>query len=292
MEFSAFERISGGFNHLGECPVWSVEEQALYWVDILAPAVFRWDPSTNETLHWAMPDHIGSLALHQDGGLVVALRNGLFHFNQKSHDLTELKRAPYDGTRLRFNDGRCDRAGRFWVGSMNEWDESPTAQLYCYDGRELLSREANIRTSNGLAFSPDDRTLYFSDSPTRTIVSYDFSLHGERISGKRAFAELPKEFGVADGAAVDADGCYWITLAGASKLARFTPGGRLERVYDLPISIPTMCAFGGSNLETLFITSAYVGLTPAHRAAEPLAGALFAMHPGVNGIREPKFQPL
>lgn len=280
-----WEQVTPARDTLGECPVWSAAEQALWWVDIYAPALQRLDPYTGEVRRWDLPEHVGSFAFCGDGGLLLALRSGLARFDPADGTLTRCAPAPYDIARLRFNDGRCDRTGRFWVGSMAE-DGAPDAALYSHArGGGLIEQVAGVRISNGLGFSPDGRTLYHADTPTRRIEAHTLDSDGT-LHGRRTFIELPPGLGLPDGAAVDADGCYWIALLHPGAVARFTPAGVLDRLLPIPVNMPTMPAFGGRDLDTLFVTSATIHLDEAGRAAEPLAGSVFALRPGVQGLPE------
>jgi len=279
----------------GEGPVWSVAEQKLYWVDIEEPALHRFDPKTNSDEHWRMPSEIGAFALCEDGRILAALRTGLLLIDLRTNASELLAEPPYDPLTHRFNDGKCDSQGRFWVGTMFKPldgaragpETAPTA-LYAFDGRSLIESEASAVISNGLAWSPDERTLYFADSYSQEVRRYDFDAASGALSGESEFARLDK--GVPDGAAVDQEGCYWSAIYDGGRVVRFRPDGSIERELRLPVSEPTMCAFGGSDLRDLYITSASSGLTPEKRAREPLAGALFCYRAGVPGIAPHAFR--
>ena len=273
---------------LGECPVWSVRDQALYWIDIEAPSVLRFDPASGETREWPMPTHPGAIALYSDGSLMVALRTGLRRFGPATGSLTHLADPDYDPETTRYNDGRCDRRGRFWIGSMYEPRDKATAKLYRYEKDVgLVAVFEGITVSNGLAWSPDGLTMYHADTPTRTVFAYDYDPDTGTPSRKRPFASVPENMGKPDGAAVDANGGYWSALVRGGAIARFTPDGNLDRVIDLPVSRPTMCCFGGRDLETLYVTSIGHGLDARERESHPEGGALLALTPGVKGLPEP-----
>jgi len=280
--------------HLGESPVWSVEEQALYWVDIGhwpgsgAPAsVNRFDPASGTTRQWPMPQPVGCMALDVSGGAVVALVSGMHHLDFTTQALTPLAPATYDVSIARLNDGKCDRAGRFWVGDCLAKEGS--GYLYCLRGNELQAQLDGITAANGLAWSPDNRIMYFADSRQRTVWAFDYDLERGTMSNRRVFVQAPSGV-VLDGAAVDAEGGYWIALYNTGKIARYRPDGTLDREIRLPVTRPTMMAFGGRDLATLYITTASHRLTKEELAAQPLAGGIFALEPGVRGLPEPKFE--
>jgi sugar lactone lactonase YvrE len=282
---------------VGESPVWSVAEQALYWVDIEERIIRRFDWTTGGVLSWSCAERVGCIALHADGGLLAAMETGLFHVElQANGDLRARCVAgvqhPRDG--MRFNDGRCDRAGRFWSGTMLR-DMSlgvPAGRLYRHDARGLSEPLVDaLITPNGLAFSPDGRTMYLSDShpSVQRIWAFDLDAEG-RPNGRREFVDMNAYPGRPDGAAVDAEGCYWICANDAGLVHRFTPAGKLDRSISVPVSKPSMCAFGGPGLEHLFITS----ITPAKPASgydAALDGAVFIAQPGVKGLAERPFSP-
>jgi sugar lactone lactonase YvrE len=272
----------------GENPVWSPDEAALYWIDITAPALHRLDPATGANRSWAMPAAIGAFALMGGGRALVALRSGLAVLDLASGTLAPRAAAPYDVASCRFNDGRCDRSGRFWVGTMRESGTGPVG-LYRYDRSGLVQQADGIGQANGIAFSPDDQLLYHADTLARTISAYRFDRDHGRLGERRVFVRVAPERGKPDGAAVDAEGCYWSACHGAGMLARYRPDGTLDREILLPVSQPTMMAFGGADLDLLFVTSERHGLDAAQLAREPLAGGIFRIAAGVRGLPEPLF---
>jgi sugar lactone lactonase YvrE len=285
---SAIECLLDAKAGTGENPVWSPDEGALYWIDIRAPALHRLDPATGASRSWTMPDSIGAFALMSGGRALVALRAGLAVLDLATGTLAPCAAAPYDPATCRFNDGHCDRAGRFWVGSMRESGTGPVG-LYRYDRSGLVQQADGIGQANGLAFSPDDRLLYHADTLARTIYAYPFDRHRGSIGERRTFVRVAAERGKPDGAAVDEEGCYWSACHGAGRLARYRPDGALDREILLPVSQPTMMAFGGADLDTLFVTSERHGLDAASLAREPLAGGIFRVAAGVRGLPEPAF---
>jgi sugar lactone lactonase YvrE len=281
-------RIGEVTDMLGEGPVWCPIEQALYWVDIPAPAVRRWRASTGEVTTWPMPESVGSLALC-DGGILVALRGSISVFNPVTGGFTAVGKPRDDGVDMRFNDGKCDRQGRFWVGSMPDGARAPRGRLYRHDAAGGIKAVLDgIAIPNSLCWSPDGRTMYFADSQQHTIWAFPYDTATGEIGERRVFVRTePPE--VPDGGTVDAEGYLWSARFGGSRIVRHAPDGRVDRVIDLPASQVTSCAFGGADLGTLFITTARHRLTDEQRRAEPLAGALLAMEPGVRGLPEPRY---
>jgi sugar lactone lactonase YvrE len=275
---------------LGECPVWSVAEQALYWVDINAPALNRFDPATGRHTAMRMPDSIGCFALRERGGFVVALRSG-FWFARTDGTLTEkVADAPYDTSHHRFNDGRCDAQGRFWAGYMNERRDANTAALVRLDPDRVVTRVIEgMIISNGLAFSPDGATMYHTDTPSRVIDAWDFDAASGTPSNRRTFHRFVAEDDRPDGAAVDSAGCYWTALYRGGKVVRLSPAGAVLAEFPIPAMCPTMCAFGGPDLTTLYVTSARQFRSADELARLPHSGGIFAMTVEVPGLPEPAF---
>jgi len=275
---------------LGEGPVWSVDEQVLYWVDINAPALNRFDPATGINAAWPMPQSIGSFVLRASGGFVAAMRDGFWLVSRDGRPLRRIVGAPYDPAHHRFNDGRADPQGRFWAGSMNEKRDANTACLYRLDPNlELAAMIPGVMISNGLAWSPDARTMYHSDTPARTVWAWDFDAATGAIANRRVFAHFDGDKDRPDGAAVDREGCYWSAFYGAGKVVRLSPAGERLAEYPLAAMAPTMCAFGGPDLKTLFVTSARQRRDAEELERLPQSGGIFAMRVDVPGLPEPKF---
>ena len=288
---------------LGEAPVWCPREQVLYWLDICAPALHRFDPKTGAdevfpsptALHkWDQP--VGSFALRERGGLVMACRDGFAFYDldtgvSQSGDVTGLLRVinevEADLPENRFNDGKCDRRGRFWAGSYNI-PENPAGNLYRLDPDLTVHRmETGITCSNGLGWSLDDSIMYYADSNTYRIDAFDFDSETGAIENRRPFAEMGEKLGQPDGLTVDAEDFVWCVTEGY--LARFDPDGGTEQVIEMPVPNPTSCIFGGEDLEVLYVTSARTFLTAAQIKEAPQSGDLFALEPGVRGLPEPRF---
>jgi sugar lactone lactonase YvrE len=277
----------------GESPVWCPEEQVLYWVDIPGCRLHRFDPASGDDRAYDMPAPIGCVALRGSGGLLVALKTGLFGFVPASGALEPLAEPPDDHPSARFNDGRCDHQGRFWVSTMREPPdpEARPGKLYRFDAEHRLrAMVSSLAIGNGLAFSPDGRTLYHSDShaSVQTIWAWDLDPADGTIGNRRIFATTHDTAGRPDGAAVDADGCYWVAANDGWQLIRYTPQGRIDRTIRLPVRRPTMLAFGGRELDVVFVTSM---LPQPHDppADQPQAGGLFALSVGIQGLPEPRF---
>jgi sugar lactone lactonase YvrE len=283
------ERIGTQLCGVGESPVWRAAEQSFYWTDIPGRALWRWTPANGAIDHWALPQMAGCIAPRGDGWL-LAMEDGLYACGPLVAGQACLPQSlvcvQHGAPGMRFNDGRCDRQGRFWAGTM-VMDMSLASQagrLYRHDGGDALHAVIdNLIVPNGLAFSPDGRTLYLSDShPARQVVwAYDYDTDTGVPSNRRVF--IPKlPAGRPDGAAVDADGGYWICGNEAGRIYRYTPDGRLDRSVDVPAPRVAMCAFGGPDLDVLFVTS----IRPADAAPGSLAGAVFALRPGARGLEE------
>lgn len=283
----------------GESPTWCPERRRLFWVDMREPSLHEFDPATGRDESWVMPAWIGGYGL-EAGGAVVALRTGLHRFDFETGALDHLAPPPCDSRRFLLNDGKCDPAGRFLVGPMyhplapgdRQPGAAPAAPLWRYDGGGRWTGVTEpVGTSNGLAWSPDGRTMYHADTQQRTIWTYDYDLATGAIAGKRVFARVEEggQEGGPDGAAVDRDGFYWCAVFGGGCLLRFDPGGRLERRVAMPVQFPTMPAFGGERLDTVYVTSATWPLSEEDRRRRPEEGGLFAFAAPVPGLPAARF---
>ncbi|WP_203076688.1 SMP-30/gluconolactonase/LRE family protein [Falsiroseomonas ponticola] len=274
---------------LGEGPLW--HQGRLHWVDILAPALHRSDPETGEDQVTPVEELVAALAPRRGGGLVAAARGGVRALDGRG--LGAVLAAPLaEGAGLRLNDGKCDRAGRFWVGSL-ALDSTPDAgALHRIDADGSAQvMQAGLHVANGIGFSPDDLVLYLADSAARRIDAFDFDVATGGIANRRPFARFAEGEGVPDGLTVDAEGFVWVALWDGWRVARFAPDGRPDRVIHLPVPRPTSVAFGGEGFGTLFVTSARVRLSAAELAAAPLSGSVFAIETGgLRGLPEPDFQ--
>jgi sugar lactone lactonase YvrE len=277
---------------LGESPVWAAEEQALYWVDIYAPALHRLDPATGATHTWRMPQSIGCFGLRQRGGAVVALRDGFYLFDFDSGALTPLAKPETDQRGTRFNDGKVSPDGRFWAGTMDEEALSrPLGALYRLDPDGSCHKMVdNLIVSNGLAWGPDGKTMFHSDSKGQRIFAYDYDTSTGTIANGRVIARPSEEIGRPDGGAADMAGYYWSAGISAGVLNRWAPDGRLDRQIELPCAAPTMPCFGGPDMKTIFITSLRHNLSAGKLAAKPQSGGIFAMRVDVPGVPVARFK--
>ncbi|AOJ85336.1 gluconolactonase (plasmid) [Burkholderia sp. MSMB0856] len=299
MERLSVEFADGGdtcVTTVGESPVWHAEEAALYWVDIPARTILRIDPVTGVRHRWTVPEQIGCIAPAGPGRLIAGLESGIFEIEFDisapvpvvGRTIARRLAAPdFARPGMRFNDGRCDRQGRFWAGTMVQdvTAANPAGGLHRYTSADGLRGPfvAGLIVQNGLAWSPDGRTMYLSDSHAsrRVIWAFDYDVDDGQPSCQRVFANLHDHAGRPDGAAVDESGCYWTCANDAGLLLRFSPDGRLDRAIALPFAKPAMCAFGGVGLDTLFVTSIRLpGCAP-----DAPDGRLVALRPGVRGCR-------
>ena len=289
------ELILDARNATGESPVWSTTQQALYWVDIPAKRLHRWSPADGKEQSWQASQMLACIAQAGDGHWIAAMENGLFAITPHadgSLDSRLLASVTHAQPGMRFNDGRCDRQGRFWAGTMlmDMAAGAPVGAMYRYNAGQTEPLTAQLQgfiVPNGLAFSPDGNTLYLSDShpDVQKIWAFDYDTDSGTPHNRRLFVDMTQHPGRPDGAAVDADGCYWICGNDAGLIHRFTPEGKLDRSLAVPVKKPAMCAFGGADLDTLFVTS----IRPAGDLADqPLAGGVFALRPGVKGLPEPR----
>jgi sugar lactone lactonase YvrE len=277
---------------LAESPVWSAEEQALYWVDILAAVLHRLDPATGDTRSWALPKRIGSFGLREAGGAVVALEDGfhLLDFDTGALSFVAAPEPQLPGTR--FNDGKVSPDGRFWAGTMDEEALSrPIGALYRLDPDGTLHRMVEgLIVSNGLAWTADGRTMYHSDSKGKVVWAYDYDPASGTIAHRRVIARPSEKVGRPDGAATDLEGFYWSAGISAGVLNRWAPDGRLDRTIPLPCSNPTMPCFGGPDMRTIFVTSLRHDLPAEVLAAKPLSGGIFAVRVDVPGVPVARFK--
>ncbi len=275
----------------GERPAWSIARQRLIWVDIRGPNLHEFNPADGSDRFWQMPSWIGCHALTTKGA-VVALRTGLYHLDIEANILTQMAMAPFDSRRFIFNDGRCDRRGRFFAGTMyvplkpapdvDASNQCTPLRRYDGDGR-WSDATPPVATANGLAWSPDGATMYHADTGAKLIWAYDYDEASGTPSNRRRFVDLTESAGAPDGAVIDADGFYWCAIFGGGELLRFDPAGRLERRVAMPTKYPTMPALGGADLKTLYVTSANWPLPAAQRGHTP-DGDLYALEAPCAGL--------
>ncbi len=277
---------------VGESPVWSPSEHRLYWCDITGQKIHRYDPESgkNETFH--LPEPVTAIALCSLGSLLLSLKKDFALYDLESGQLTYRGDPEQDKPENRFNDAKCDRQGRFWAGTMDnvKW-KSPAGALYRFDPDGTIScHQRNVCCANGMGWSPDNRTMYFTESFRYAVYAYDFDAETGTISNRREFASLdPASGGFPDGLTVDAEGHVWSVHNAIGKVVRYSPEGKIECEVRLPVPRPCGCIFGGENLDVLYITTARETLTPEQISQYPLSGSLFAVNPGVRGIPETPF---
>jgi sugar lactone lactonase YvrE len=264
----------------------------LYWIDIAGLAVHQFDPGKKLHRAWSLPSEPGCVALCAEGGLLVAMRFGLGLFDTTNGALTMLADAPYDTAKMRFNDGRCDAAGRLWVGTLYEPRDQALGPLYCIERDEIRDSGKRAIVSNGVAFSIDSRTLYHTDTSAHRITAYDFDLVSGTAGGGRVFQQFSVDKsrrdygGRPDGAAVDSEDAYWCAMYEGGRILRFSASGELLREIKLPVRCPTMVAFGDADLRTLYITSARRNRSAEELERLPLSGCVLSLRVDVPGLLE------
>ena len=298
MATDKFEVVHDAPMLVGESPTWHEVESALYWVDINGLTVNRVHPASGKFTSWKMGSEPSALAVDGDNNLMVATRKGLICLNTTSGKETPVAEAPYDTAIVRFNDGRVDPAGRFWIGTMYEPRDQPAAEMYVLEHGQLRRAWAGGMTnSNGLAWSLDGRTMFHADTTTHRIDCYDFDPGTGVQSNGRTLLSFPTDKSAAgyggrpDGATVDSEGAYWVAMFEGGRILRIAPDGEILRELALPLRCPTSVAFGGSDLRTLYITSASHGRSADELAKYPLSGKVLSIRADVAGREEPEYQP-
>jgi sugar lactone lactonase YvrE len=275
---------------LGEAPLWSEDEQALIWLDMRGATLNSFDPISGRNRVWQLPAaHPGSFTFCA-GGIALATNTGMFRFGFSSEKFERIGDVPLDPAVFRFNDGKADRQGRFWIGSMllDFKHEGPgQGTYYRFEAGQWTPFIEGIRVPNGTAFSPDGTIMYRAETMARVIIAYAYDPATGTPSKPRTFASFPDGFGIPDGATVDSEGGYWVAVpfGDSGRIARFTPDGRLDLHIELPVLAGTMVAFGGKDMSTLFITTGSIEAV-MNREPSPLGGDLFAVETGFRGIAE------
>jgi len=278
---------------LGESPLWHPHEQALYWCDIPGHALNRFDPSTARHQRWGFETDVASCSPMREGGLLLAMRDGLWHFDPSTGVRRELAAAPYDPKVERFNDGKCSPQGEFWTGTLYEPRDPALAAVYRYDGQGLQRMVGDITNGNGLGWSPDGCTLYYSDTKAHTVYAHDVEPDAGRLGARRVFAKFPVKQadqrlddygGRPDGAAVDALGRYWCAMFEGQRLLCLSPAGEVVQELRLPVRCATMPCFGGADLKTLYITTSREKRPPEELESQPWAGRVLSLRVDVPGL--------
>ena len=276
---------------VGEGPLWDEERQVLYWVDILSSLLYIYDPATGENRALDVGRHVGTVVTRASGGLMLAVREGFASFDLETQELTLIADPEAHITGNRFNDGKCDPAGRFWAGTMAY--ENPTNQGSLYRLNTDLSVNkmfGDVAISNGIIWSLDHTTMYYIDTLRKNVRAFDYDVETGDISNERVIINVPEEIGMPDGMAIDSEGMLWVAHYGGSCVSRWNPStAQLLEKIDLPVTQVTACAFGGPNLDTLFITSAAQELDAAELERQPLAGGLFSIKTPYQGVPSFRF---
>lgn len=275
---------------LGEGPTWLPKERKLAFVDILAPSIIVADPQDGSFRAHPMPELASAVVPRRRGGFLAAMQTGLKAVDLESGKIATVAAPEAGKPGNRFNDGKCDRRGRFFAGTLAIDTTPGHGSLYRLDpdgGCAMV--DTGFHISNGLGWSPDDRTFYFTDSGVRRIHRYDYDIETGAVAGRRTFVDLPEGVGVPDGIAVDAEGFVWSAHWDGWCVTRYDPDGKVDRVINLPVPRPTSCAFGGPDLATLYVTSARIRLSAQQLAEAPLSGSVFAVQAGVRGLPETPF---
>ncbi len=272
---------------LGECPLWHAPTSTLTWIDVPGHIVRRLDTSSGRTQAWPVESEPGCVALTGDGcDMIVPVRNRIFRIEVASGRQTLLATAPFDPLSHRFNDGRCDSRGRFWMGVFNERRDAPSAGLWCLDRGELRPGPQGVVLSNGVAFSPDERWLYQSDTVGKAIYRYPYDIATGTCGERQLFADLANEDGTPDGASVDRQGRIWAALYGGGALIALSEEGAIVQRLALPVKCPTMPGFGGADMHTLFIATSRYKRPAGEFEATPLAGSMLTLRMPVAGQTE------
>ena len=276
-------------NYLGESPLWHSGEQALYWINCEnPPQVHRWNPKTEAHAIWPMPQRVGGIAFQPSGQLLIALSDGLYDYDIASGGLDLRVRSPLP-SHVSLHECQCDRQGRLWIGSYDhhfspENRHAGDGFIFRLEGDTLVPEIGDISVANGMAFSPEGDVMYVADSRTRSVEAFDLDPITGKLSNRRAFLQLQEGEGFVDGATIDARGGYWLAAVGAGALRHYLPDGRLDRVIQLPVSNPTKPAFGGAELDTLYVTTTRLNIGVGSEAN----GGIYALQPGEHGIAEPE----
>lgn len=270
---------------LGEGGIWHPSENKLYWIDIEGKELHIFNPKDKTDIVLRVGERVGTVVPVSGGGALVALQTGIHFINTKTGELHFLAN-PLPHQNIRFNDGKCDPAGRFWVGSMHLDQTTGAASMYRLDADGSIHEMFDdVSISNGITWSADAKTMYYVDSPLNRIDAFDYNIESGAIKNRRVIVTIADELGGPDGMTIDEEGKLWVALWGGNGVGRFDPAsGKLLQKIDVPAPHITSCAFGGEHLDTLYITSAREGLTEQQLKQYPLSGGLFSIIPGVNGV--------
>ena len=273
-----------------EGPVWSDQEQKLYWTDIESRALWRLDPGPGAAVSWNMPRKVCSLAFRERGGLLIAFEKSLSFYDLEARAEKPICGVETGLSTTRLNDGRCDRQGRFVVGGFDSSERGLSAAYRLDLDLSLHRLFGGLSSANSTCFSIDGRTMYYADSPHAVIWAFDYDTEAGTPGNRRVFCDFRGQPGIPDGSVIDAEGCLWNAQWNGSRVVRYRPDGSIDRVIEVPCRCPTSVAFGGRAMDTLFITTSRLILTEEEARLEPLAGTLLAVRPGVKGLPETPFR--
>lgn len=287
---SIIDVADSGRDVLGESIIWDSRDQVLWWVDGIGQFIHRLNPATGVKRSWEMNEEIGSINLRANGGMLVGMRSGIYFFSPETGQLSEVARPDSERPGNRFNDGKVDRHGRFWSGTVEAAAYTPRGRLFRMDADLSVKKVMEgITCINGISFSPDNRLMYMTDSFSCRIDVFDYDTVDGAIYNRRHFADVPLGRGICDGSTVDADGCFWSANMDGWCVTRYDPRGRIDMVINLPVRRVSSLCFGGADLDTLYITTARRRMQDKELAQQPLAGNVLAVRPGVKGLPEPAF---
>ena len=281
------DRILEVQNSLGEGPLWDHRVLALYWVDIPEQKIFRYFPSTGSWDVYDVSLPVSVMGIMASGGFILGTSKGFATWNPDNGMMEFIADPEDDQPESRFNDGAVDRQGRFWAGT---YSKKTSTTLYRLDADHTIHiMETGITVCNGIGWSPDNKTMYFTDTRRRLIYAYDFDVKTGSVDNRRPFVHTPEADDVPDGLTVDNEGFVWSARFGGWKVVRYDPGGKIEREIKLPVKYPTSCTFGGEGLSDLYITTCRSYVPEEHLKEQPLAGDLFLLRTDFRGIENPEF---
>jgi sugar lactone lactonase YvrE len=279
-------------NVIGEGPVWHSQDECLYWVNFIEQfQILRFSPQTRHLDVFETGEPVMALGIRKAGGFIAATGKGIARWDAEHKTFEPLCNPLAGQSSCRLNDAATDSQGRFWVGTMNDADpKGPNGELFCVQGDGSWQvKDKNITVSNGIGWSPDRKIMYFTDSFRYSVYAYDFEADTGKITNRRTFVQTSPDGGVPDGLTVDSEGFVWSAFWGGWKVVRYTPEGKVDREYRLPVPNPTSCAFGGKRLNELYITSASLGLSKEEKERHVQSGDLFCLRAGITGMDESRF---
>lgn len=277
---------------LGECPVWDETGKVLYWIDGLGQKIHKYNPLTNKDIYIKTTQCVGCIALIEDGKLIAALQDGIYYVNFIKETFNFITNPEEHLPKNRFNDGKCDAYGRFWAGTMYfDGTVKGAGSLYKIEGERVTKVLSNITISNGMAWSKDNRTMYYIDSPTREIVAFDFDINSGIITNKKTVIKIGEDEGIPDGMTIDEEGYLWIAHWGGAKVSRWNPGnGKRGDEVEVPSLNVSSCIFGGENLDELYITTGRLDCSDDLLKAFPYSGGLYRIKVSIKGLNSFRYK--